>query len=141
LIKESSSFIADPKLIAELETHAQPVVPASDGILFHQGDAPIGVFILRSGTITMTMNASSDRCICTKVGAGSILGLPAVVGAQPYSLTAVAQQDSHVLFVKSEDFVSLMRSKPAISFHVLQILAQEVRAARGAYSELVDASH
>jgi len=87
------------------------------------------------------MNGASDRSIRTTVGAGSLLGLPAVVAAKPYSLTAVAQRDSHILFVKSEDFVNLMRSKPAISFHVLQLLAQEVRAARGAYSDLVDASN
>ena len=141
MIPDSSSFVADPKLIAELETHAKPLAPASDGVLFRQGDPPIGVFILRAGTVTMTMNGASDRSIRTTVGAGSLLGLPAVVAAKPYSLTAVAQRNSHILFVKSEDFVNLMRSKPAISFHVLQLLAQEVRAARGAYSDLVDASN
>jgi CRP-like cAMP-binding protein len=67
---------------------------------------------------------------------GSLLGVPAVVANKPYSLTAEAEEGAEVCVVPGEDFVRLMRSDPALSFHVLQVLAEEVRFARETLSHL-----
>ena len=128
-IKESSSFVADPQLISELECCAKPAAPGPDGVLFRQGDEPKGVFIVHQGRVTLeTKGATNSVC------------RPAVIGGQPYSLTAVAESGAVLSFAPKEDFVALMGSKPAMSFHILQLLAQEIRAARAVVSELVDAA-
>jgi CRP-like cAMP-binding protein len=64
------------------------------------------------------------------VGAGSILGLPAIVAKEPYSLSAMACERSEVSFVETEAFTELMQEKPSLFPKVLEILAAEVRSAR-----------
>lgn len=68
--------------------------------------------------------------------AGSLLGLPGLIGNEPYSLTARALKGSRLSFVKRDDFSSLMLTDPAMSVRVLRVLAAEVRTARFALSEL-----
>jgi hypothetical protein len=44
------------------------------------------------------------------VGSGSVLGVPAVVGKDVYTLSAMAYPGSEVGFVARKDFEDLMRS-------------------------------
>jgi CRP-like cAMP-binding protein len=63
---------------------------------------------------------------------GSILGLPALISDQPYSLTAIAGAGAQVRFVGRSEFFSLMQSNPLLSLKMLKVLAAEVRTARKA---------
>jgi CRP/FNR family transcriptional regulator len=126
----SSAFIADPELTKELERLSKPISLGSNRVLFHQGDAPIGVYILRKGAATLTRRFDDEGILSVQVGAGSLLGLPAVIGAKPYSLTAEAMDGAELSLVTREDFVSLMQTEPLLSFQVLKVLAEEVRFAR-----------
>jgi len=140
LTKDGSTFVADPRLLKELHTLSQPVTLLPDGILFHQGDKPIGVYILLKGSVALSMNSGKETTMRTVASEGSLLGLPAVIGSKPYSLTAQATSDAELRFVRAEDFLELMRHNPIYMFPVLQVLAQEIRAAREAFSEFVDAT-
>jgi CRP-like cAMP-binding protein len=60
----------------------------------------------------------------------------AVIGAKPYSLTAIVQEGAEVSTLSGEDFIHLMRTDPLLSFHVLRVLAEEVRFAREALAHL-----
>jgi CRP-like cAMP-binding protein len=73
--------------------------------------------------------------MCLYASSGSVLGLPAVVGGEPYSLTATMRKDSEVRFVSRADFESLIQDEPSLFPSVLQVLAAEVRSARLALSE------
>jgi CRP-like cAMP-binding protein len=134
--QSSSAFVADPELIEELEKRAKPIAVGADGVLFHQGDAPTGVFILRKGSARLTSQSDGDAILSVRAGAGSLLGVPAVVGSKPYSLTAEALDGAEVSMLPSDDFVELMSTQPVLSFRVLQVLAEEVRFAREALSHL-----
>jgi CRP/FNR family transcriptional regulator len=126
----SNAFIADPELILELERSAKPITLGRDRIFFHQGDAPTGVYILTKGTATLTSRSDDEAILSVKVGTGSLLGLPAVIASKPYTLTAEATQGAELSLVTCEDFVDLMQTVPLLSFHVLKVLAKEVRFAR-----------
>lgn len=130
---DASSFLADPELVAALETRATPIPCDTDRVLFRQGDAATGVFIVHQGMVTLTMNAiTNEPVLWFQASAGSVLGLPGIIGNQPYSLTARAHSGSQVLFVSKGDFTSLMQTSPQLSLKVLQVLAAEVRTARRA---------
>jgi CRP-like cAMP-binding protein len=62
--------------------------------------------------------------------AGSLLGLPGVVGNCPYSLSAAARKGSEVGFVSREEFSKLMLTEPGLAVLILRVLAAEVRTAR-----------
>ena len=132
----SSAFVADPELVSELEKRAHPIAVAADHILFRQGDAPKGVYILRKGTARLTSRTDGSAILSVQAGAGSLLGVPAVVGGKPYSLTAEAMDGAEFSLLNSDDFVHLMHTEPVLSFRVLQVLAEEVRFARESFSNL-----
>lgn len=71
------------------------------------------------------------------VGAGSILGLPAVVANEPYSLSSMACERSEVNFVELANFAELMREQPSLFPKVLEVLAAEVRSARQALTGIL----
>jgi CRP/FNR family transcriptional regulator len=132
------SFTADRRLIDALKERSHPVSCREGRILFSQGDSPVGLHIVESGEAALTMTSESGRVVmCLHAGAGSILGLPAIIGNVPYSLTAMAGKGSEVRFVTRDRFEDVIRVEPSLYPFVLQILASEVRSARLAISKWV----
>lgn len=133
---DPSAFVADKELLEALEARSTLIACDTDRILFHQGDLPNGLYILRSGSATLSMTSlTGEEIISTHVAPGSLLGLPGFISDQPYSLTGKASKGAELGFVSRESFSDLMLSNPALSLKVLSVLAAEVRAARSALSE------
>jgi CRP-like cAMP-binding protein len=130
---DSSAFLADHELVETLEKRSVPVVCEEDRLLFRQGDTPTGLYILRQGDVTLTLNSpSGETVLCLKPVVGSLLGLPGLVGNEPYSLSANASKDSAFSFLARKDFEDMMQNDPSLPLKVLHFLAAEVRAARQA---------
>jgi CRP-like cAMP-binding protein len=130
---DPSAFVADPELISGLEMQSTPVVCHEDRVLFRQGDSPVGLYILKSGAVTLTMSTLSGKeLVSIQALPGSLLGLPGIIGDEPYALNAVAHAGAHLSFLTRDIFTGLMRSDPSLAFQVLQVLAAEVRSARSA---------
>jgi len=133
---DSSAFIADKELLDALENRSTRVVCDQDRVLFRQGDAPTGLYIVRSGSVTLTMTShTGEAMLSVSVSAGALLGLPGFVGGQPYSLTAKAAKGAEIGVVDREGFSDLMLNNPGLSLKLLSVLAAEVRSARNAISE------
>jgi CRP-like cAMP-binding protein len=134
---DPSAFLADPDLLKALEMRAVPVACDEERVLFHQGDPPVGLYILSRGEATLTLEAGVDQPIFTcRAVAGSLLGLPALIGNQPYSLSAIASRGAKVGFIDREAFGLLMQTELPLMVKILQVLAAEVRSARMAITEL-----
>ena len=98
---DSSAFVADPELLQALKSHATPV-PNSGGplVLFRQGDPATGLYILVSGEATLSMNGENGQSLMSiQATAGSLLGLPGLIGNQPYSLTAIGNIGAQVSII------------------------------------------
>jgi CRP-like cAMP-binding protein len=80
----------------------------------------------------MTVRTGDSEVIMRVAQPGSVLGLPGVLSNKPYSLTARAVQPTELGFIRAEKLVALIRENPALGLQVLQLLSEEVRAARGA---------
>ncbi|MGA7109465.1 MAG: Crp/Fnr family transcriptional regulator [Terracidiphilus sp.] len=126
----------DLELIEVLESRSLPIYCDEGRKLFAQGEACNGLYILESGEAALMLNAPSGRAVfCLKVGSGSLLGLPAVVGREPYSMTAIVKKGATVKFVTRYDFEKLIEAEPQLYPGVLRLLAAEVRSARLALTE------
>jgi CRP/FNR family transcriptional regulator, polysaccharide utilization system transcription regulator len=133
---DPSAFVAEHELIDALAKRSASITCAVERVLFKQGDSPSGLYILRKGKAGLTMQSATGTIIMSVLASpGSLLGLPALVGNEPYTLTAIAFQGAELDFVTREDFSSLMITEPAIAAKVLRVLAAEVRTARRALSE------
>ncbi len=130
---DPAAFVADPHLLSALEQHAVLVACEQERILFRQGEAPAMLFILHQGEATLAMNSAfGEKLLAVEVRAGSLLGLPGLIGNHPYTLTATAHAGAQVSSVERDAVMALMRADPAISLSVLKVLAAEVRSARQA---------
>jgi CRP-like cAMP-binding protein len=82
---DPSAFLANPELIDALEKRSTAISCTEERILFRQGDAPAGVYILRQGEVTLTLESAKGKPILsTQAGAGSLLGLPGLAVNEPY---------------------------------------------------------
>lgn len=132
---DSSAFVGDKALIEALERRSSPIVCEEDRVLFKQGESATGLYILRAGVGRVLMTSpAGDKVMSVPIIAGSLLGLPALLGNQPYSLTAMVFKGAELRHVTREDFSFLMLNEPALSMSVLRVLAAEVRTARLAIS-------
>jgi CRP-like cAMP-binding protein len=133
---DSSSFIAEKELIEALERRSSTIVCTEQRRLFAQGGDPTGLYILRKGEASLTMESPTGGVLMSiTLCPGSLLGLPALIGNEPYTMTANAEEDAEFGFVSREDFNSLMIADSTIAVGVLRVLAAEVRTARHAISE------
>jgi CRP-like cAMP-binding protein len=134
---DPAAFVADSELIQALDRYSSAIICGEDRVLFHQGDAPDGLYIVNTGDATLSMTSlSGDSVISIQVPAGSLLGLPSLIGNQPYTLTAIAHNGARLSYVTRDDFTTLLQAEPLLSLKILQVLAAEVRSARHALAVL-----
>ena len=130
---DPSAFLADPELLKALDKQATTLACGEDRVLFRQGDPPLRLYILKKGAVTLSMtSATGKEVLALQAAPGSLLGLPGLIGNEPYSLTAVARGGAVLSSLSRDEFTALMQADPFLSLKVLQVLAAEVRSARNA---------
>ena len=130
---DPTAFLADPELLSGLEPKSASILCDASRILFSQGDKPDGLYILKSGSATLTMSSPlGKQLVSLQPAPGSVLGLPGLIGNEPYTLTAIAHPGAVLGYISRDEFLALMSSDQRLSFKVLQVLAAEVRSARNA---------
>lgn len=131
-----SPFHADTSLLSAVAELASPVPCLADTVVFRQGEECAGLFVLKRGHATLEMECG-DAGLCTVFEAddGSLLGLPALISGERYSLTATIAGGSEIGFVQRNSFLGLMNACPRLSLKALQVMAAETRAARKALVE------
>jgi len=132
-----SEIFADAELCAEIEKWSPPSFVKEGETLFRQGEAPGYAFFVKTGEIVLTMHVSGDALWKVRATRGWLVGLPAIVGKEPYSMAARVFRDSQICKISRDDFHQLVQQNPRLCCNVLQILAGEVHGARKALSKLL----
>jgi CRP-like cAMP-binding protein len=103
-------------------------------VLFMQGDEPCGVYLVCSGRVRLFIRNPVTGAVTfdRTVEPGSMLGLPAVFGDKPYSMSAEVLENTEVAFVPRPRFLEMMQSDGQLCMRCLQLLSDEVRVARNA---------
>ena len=130
----SLETIIDRELTEKIISRSAEIIP-QDGILFRQGEHADCLYFVKSGEANLAMQAG-DKEVRIRARQGSLLGIPAIVGNQPYSMTGSASRDAEILRLSSVVFNDLLKTEPKMQEAVLLILAGEVRVARQALTDL-----
>jgi CRP/FNR family transcriptional regulator, cyclic AMP receptor protein len=102
----------------------------SDALLFVEGQAPRGVYILCKGRVKLSMTSADGKSIILHIaGPGELIGLDAAISGAPYGLSAETLEPCQVNFVKREAFMRLMHDQPQISAHATVQFGRDYRAA------------
>jgi len=128
---DPSAFVADPELLHDLEPQTSQISFEQETILFEQGNPAAGLYILKSGPVTLRMESpANSNVLSLEASPGSLLGLPAVIGDVPYTLTATAHPGAVLGYLTRESFARIMSTDGQLALKVLRVMAAEVRSAR-----------
>jgi len=99
-------------------------------LLFVEGQAPVGIFLLCKGSVKMSVCAGSGKIVVVRMAKpGEILGLSATLSDRPYELTAETAEACQVSFVKQNAYLRFLQDYPEACFKVTQQLSERYRLA------------
>lgn len=116
----------DPEVVQGLAKISTPVEAAKGAVLFRQGDPVKGVFVINRGRILLSMSRGAKRMKYRTVGPGYVIGLPATLTGQPYSLTAEVQQKVEMGFVARDKAFEFLEQDPELCIRLIDFLGREL---------------
>lgn len=121
---------ASPQLFAELEKASRRVMKRRGEILFRRGEPAAGVFLVVNGSVDLELEGAGTGGAVRRHGVGSIVGLPANLSGNPYSLTAEVAADVTLGFVPRTRLLEILAQSPPLCLEVMQILSDEIAHSR-----------
>jgi CRP-like cAMP-binding protein len=115
-----------PELNKALRTASKPLNRKRGDLLFRAGEQARGAFVVRSGKVRLQLEGAGGLYPTRTLGPGSVVGLPATVSGEPYSLTAEAVQDCVLDFISRKDLLALLQHNSTAALQILQILSEEI---------------
>jgi len=118
-----------PAVADALEQEAVTTSYPTGAVLFAEGQAPRGVFVVRRGRVKLSICGSDGRTLILRiVEAGCPLGVAAAVSGRPYEATAETQEPSEISFWRQSDLLRLMRLHGEVALWVTQHISQDYAA-------------
>lgn len=99
-------------------------------VLFREGKAASGVFLVRSGRVKLSLHCSHGKSLVVQfAGPGEPLGLGATISARPYEVTAETTAPCEVAFLPRRQFLQFLADHPKVSMQLVKLLCQDVDGA------------
>ena len=130
LAPADQTFCSLPPAVADaLEQAAITTSYPTGAVLFAEGQAPRGVFIVRRGRVKLSICGTDGRTLILRiVDTGCPLGVAAVVSGRQYEATAETQEPSEVSFLRHSDLLRLMRLHGEFALWVTQHISRDYAA-------------
>jgi CRP/FNR family cyclic AMP-dependent transcriptional regulator len=110
--------------LADFDEMKLAVTYPKGAILFVEGQEPAGIDVVCAGRVKLFACSRDGKTLVVQVaGPGDVLGVSAVISGQPHEATAETLEPSQVMFVKRDDFLSLLRDHGEIALRVAQLLS------------------
>jgi CRP/FNR family transcriptional regulator, cyclic AMP receptor protein len=99
--------------------------------LFTEGQQPIGVFVLCSGTAKLTASSREGKTIITKLSeSGDVLGLNAVISNRTYEVTAEMMEPGQANFIARDSLLQFLKDHGEVVLRVGEQLSSDYYTAR-----------
>jgi CRP/FNR family transcriptional regulator len=131
--------LADPHAFCNLPDDARRMLEEitytsiypKGSLLFVEGEAPRGVFILCSGRAKLTESSPDGRTLIVKIcEPGEILGVSATILGTPYDVAAETLEPAQANFIKRDDFLNLLSTHLEACVHIAQQLSEKYQSAQ-----------
>ena len=107
-------------------------------ILFVEGQAPRGMFIICSGKVNLSTTSREGKILILKTAlAGDALGLSAAISGMAYETTAETATPCQLNFIERKHFMELMQAHAETGVHAAQCLSREYQTAYRDIHDLV----
>jgi CRP/FNR family transcriptional regulator, cyclic AMP receptor protein len=99
-------------------------------VLFVEGQAPRGIFVLCQGRVKLSICATDGKTLIAKIAEpGEVLGLSATLSGKPYESTAKTIGPCQLNYVKRDDFLRFVKAHPEACFKVAEQLSETYNTA------------
>lgn len=118
-----------PALQALNQVSHKSTLPAG-AILFVEGQAPRGMFIVCSGRVNLSTTSREGKILILKTAkAGEVLGLSASISGVGYETTAETATACQLAFIERKRFLELLESHSEMGAHTAQCLSRDYQTA------------
>lgn len=98
-------------------------------VLFAEGEAARGIYILRTGRAAVSISSSEGRVVILRMAQpGDVLGLNSVIRNSSHDATVKALEPCRTEFISRAELSELMRKSEAGTDAILKILSDELSA-------------
>jgi uncharacterized membrane protein len=104
-------------------------VTRNDGqVIFRQGDAPLAMYVIRSGKIAISVwTEENEEVVLSVLHEGDFFGELSLLDGSRRTATAKAVGQVELIEISREDFFKLLRLKPDVSISIMAVMAQRLR--------------
>lgn len=126
-----------PEEIRLLAARTVPKRIVAGELLFSEGDACKGLYVIASGKLRIFKSSASGReqVLAVEGPGGSVAELPVFDGG-PYPASVSAVEDSQILFISREDFRRFCLERPEVALKMLAVVGARLRRLVGIIEEL-----
>jgi CRP/FNR family cyclic AMP-dependent transcriptional regulator len=122
--------VFDKKLLDEL-TAALPARPPqrfpANNVILREGDGAVFMYVVLQGRIAVSIKST----LVERIGPGGVVGEMALLDQSPRAATAVAATECELLAINRNDFLALVKAKPAFVVSLLKNIAERMRFMTG----------
>lgn len=119
-----------PEALRDLESMEFPTLYQPGMQLFSEKSAPLGIFIVVSGEVKLSINSSEGkRLILSIAKAGEVLGLSSVLSGLPSEMTAEILYPARIAVIDRDQFIAYMSRHPEVYQVVTQELSMQYKIA------------
>src|SRR5579863_9288866 len=120
----------------ELARELEPVDVSAGEVIFRQGDAGEGLFVVVSGRLRVSVAADvagdvagdGPDHVLYDLGRGAVVGEMALVTDRPRAATVRAVRDSDLLLLRVSSFRALLERSPALARGIIRLLVDRLLA-------------
>jgi CRP-like cAMP-binding protein/CheY-like chemotaxis protein len=124
------TFISDAKKVLNLKDLCKDKKVKSlkkKTELFAEGDAPLNIFFIKSGSIKVYQSHPDGKELITNVyNTNDFFGFEPILEGNNYHESAVAMQDSEIINIPKYDFLTLLQTNPDVSKGFISLLSKKV---------------
>jgi len=119
-----------PASLEELDKVKYASAYPQGAVLFVEGQAPRGVYMICSGRVKLSATSRDGKTLILRIAEpGEVLGLHATVSGKPYELTAEALQPCQLDFIRRDDFLCLLQHHADACLNAAQHLSKNCQSA------------
>jgi CRP-like cAMP-binding protein len=130
----------DWKDIEALAGYVQCYELSAGTVVFREGDAGSYMCLLVTGEVEILKKDHEGKaCRIVTITKGKTVGEMSIIDGEPRSATCAATQDSVLLLLTKDNYMRIMKDRPAVAVHILAKLAKQLsQRLRGTSGQLVE---
>jgi CRP-like cAMP-binding protein len=102
---------------------------AKDAMLFQQGSAAKGVYLVVSGEVRLLLpTGPGQKQLLEIAGPGAVLGLSESMNGEKYRITAEAGDRTTAVFIPRQEFLAFLSERGDLCMQIVRLLSEDLHA-------------